>query len=49
MNLFALKGIAFHKLAREGNLPEACEKLEDLIRAIESQEEKNIALILHVA
>lgn len=29
-NIFALKGVAFYKLARQGNQLEACEKLEEL-------------------
>ena len=35
-NIFALKAVAFHKLAREGNLNEACEKLEELLMQIEA-------------
>ena len=48
-NIFALKAVAFHKLAREGSLIEACEKLDELLRQVEAQEDKNINLIMHIS
>jgi tetratricopeptide repeat protein 21B len=48
-NIFALKIVAFYKLAREGNLNESIEKLEELINAIDEREEKNTGLMLHIS
>lgn len=48
-NIFALKACAFYKLAREGNIIEAVDKLDELSAAIDLQEPKNITLMLNIS
>jgi tetratricopeptide repeat protein 21B len=48
-NIFALKSVAFHTFAREGDIDLGCEKLMNLLQAIEKKEPKNGHLILHVS
>jgi tetratricopeptide repeat protein 21B len=48
-NLFALKSVAFFKLARQGNLLEACDRMEELSSAVELSEGKNFQLWYHLS